>query len=228
MGAAAEAGKRLASAPLLTTTRLFLLSAPSPRNSPPPRAAVGFQPGGASLHSIGTAHGPDTDTFVKASTEELAPQKFGAGLAFMFESTLMLKLTDWALDAPHRDVGESGARKRRAQEGEVAARVCACPRAPGPYHHAPSHRPPPRAAADYQKCWRGLPRVFDPAKREVAPSAIKAGADSGKGGTCGSATGHVISGGVSLAVATAAAGSSHEDDHAHKRRRTGAGAGSSS
>jgi hypothetical protein len=191
------------------------------------RAAVGFQPGGASLHSIGTAHGPDTDTFVKASTEELGPQKFGAGLAFMFESTLMLKLTDWAMDAPHRDVGASGAWWLATGE-----RCCGGWRAnsrtvyPRRNHSAMIHAPPVLTSAEYQKCWRGLPRVFDPSKREASSNAILRGADSGMGGTCGSATGNVVSGGVSLALATAAAA---EDDHAHKRRRTsGAGAGSSS
>lgn len=34
-------------------------------------AKEGFAPGGASLHSCMTAHGPDTDTFFKASVAEL-------------------------------------------------------------------------------------------------------------------------------------------------------------
>lgn len=67
-------------------------------------AKVGFQPGGASLHSCMSAHGPDADTFIKASTAELKPEYFGGGLAFMFETCLMLKLTPWAMAAPHRDV----------------------------------------------------------------------------------------------------------------------------
>ncbi|KAJ3016604.1 Homogentisate 1,2-dioxygenase [Thoreauomyces humboldtii] len=61
--------------------------------------AEGFWPGGASLHSAMTAHGPDRATFEKASTEELTPVKLRPdGLAFMFESSLMLSLTNWALD----------------------------------------------------------------------------------------------------------------------------------
>lgn len=67
-------------------------------------AKVGFQPGGASLHSIMTPHGPDAETFIKASEAELGPEKFEAGLAFMFESTLFLRLTPQALEAPYRDV----------------------------------------------------------------------------------------------------------------------------
>lgn len=43
-------------------------------------AKVGFQPGGASLHSIMTPHGPDADTFDRASAAELKPEKFTAGL----------------------------------------------------------------------------------------------------------------------------------------------------
>ena len=66
-------------------------------------AKVGFQPGGASLHSCMSAHGPDAPTFAAASAVTLAPHKFEAGLAFMFETHLLLRLTPWALDAPHRD-----------------------------------------------------------------------------------------------------------------------------
>ncbi len=66
--------------------------------------AGGFQPGGASLHSCMTPHGPDAETFIKASAAELKPEHFTGGLAFMFETTLQCRLTQWALHAPHRDV----------------------------------------------------------------------------------------------------------------------------
>lgn len=57
----------------------------------------GFVPGGASLHSCMTPHGPDTDTFGKASNAELKPQRVADGtLAFMFESSLLLRVTEWA------------------------------------------------------------------------------------------------------------------------------------
>lgn len=57
----------------------------------------GFQPGGASLHNVMGAHGPDAQTFGKASSAELAPQKVGDGsMAFMFESSLMLGVTEWS------------------------------------------------------------------------------------------------------------------------------------
>lgn len=58
----------------------------------------GFQPAGASLHNIMSAHGPDMQTFEKASTVELTPQKVGEGsMAFMFESCLMVGVTEWGL-----------------------------------------------------------------------------------------------------------------------------------
>ena len=65
---------------------------------------AGFVPGGASLHACMSPHGPDAETFFKATTAELKPHHFNGGLAFMFETTLFLKVTQWALHAPHRDV----------------------------------------------------------------------------------------------------------------------------
>jgi len=59
---------------------------------------VGFVPGGGSLHSIGSAHGPETQVFEKASTVPLAPQKLDNTMAFMFESTYMLYVTKFAHD----------------------------------------------------------------------------------------------------------------------------------
>lgn len=60
--------------------------------------AGGFQPAGASLHNVMTAHGPDAETFEKASNADLRPQKVGEGsMAFMFESSLMIGVTDWGL-----------------------------------------------------------------------------------------------------------------------------------
>ena len=58
----------------------------------------GFVPGGSSLHSIGSAHGPDAATFKAASTAVLEPEKFDGGLAFMFETSAMLQLTPDAAD----------------------------------------------------------------------------------------------------------------------------------
>ena len=50
-----------------------------------------------------SAHGPDAVTYEKASACELSPHYFDGGLAFMFESHLMMKLTDHALDGDHLD-----------------------------------------------------------------------------------------------------------------------------
>lgn len=58
----------------------------------------GFQPAGASLHNVMSGHGPDAVTHEKASTVELKPQKVGEGsMAFMFESCLMVGVTEWGL-----------------------------------------------------------------------------------------------------------------------------------
>lgn len=56
----------------------------------------GFMPGGGSLHSIMTPHGPDAQCFEGASNAKLAPEKIAAGTqAFMFESSLSLAVTKW-------------------------------------------------------------------------------------------------------------------------------------
>lgn len=65
--------------------------------------AGGFVPGGASLHSCTTPHGPDATTFTRASASDLQPEKFEGGLAFMFETGQMLKLSTYAVEAPHND-----------------------------------------------------------------------------------------------------------------------------
>ncbi|KAA8917641.1 hypothetical protein TRICI_000242 [Trichomonascus ciferrii] len=58
----------------------------------------GFRPGGASLHNVMGSHGPDSQTYEVASTMELKPKKVGEGsIAFMFESSLMLGLSDWGV-----------------------------------------------------------------------------------------------------------------------------------
>ncbi len=61
----------------------------------------GFVPGGGSLHNMMSAHGPDRETFERASAAELAPQKIDDGLAFMFETRWPVSLTKQALAAEH-------------------------------------------------------------------------------------------------------------------------------
>lgn len=58
----------------------------------------GFVPGGASLHNVMSGHGPDVDSYEGARNAELKPAKVGEGsCAFMFESCLMVGVTDWGL-----------------------------------------------------------------------------------------------------------------------------------
>jgi homogentisate 1,2-dioxygenase len=60
----------------------------------------GFQPGGGSLHSIMTGHGPDADSYKKfTEVDTSSPVEMpSTDLAFMFESTYMFKLTPYAMD----------------------------------------------------------------------------------------------------------------------------------
>ncbi|MDT0318946.1 homogentisate 1,2-dioxygenase [Streptomyces millisiae] len=63
--------------------------------------ARGFVPGGGSLHNMLSAHGPDRETFERASGAELVPQKVDDGLAFMFETRWPVTLTGQAADCEH-------------------------------------------------------------------------------------------------------------------------------
>jgi homogentisate 1,2-dioxygenase len=60
--------------------------------------AEGFVPGGASLHSCMQAHGPDAETYERASQAELKPQYLANTLAFMFETQLVIRPTRFALE----------------------------------------------------------------------------------------------------------------------------------
>ena len=64
--------------------------------------AEGFEPGGGSLHNTFASHGPDAETFAKASSAELKPQKIDGTLAFMFESRWTIIPTREAMGAAHR------------------------------------------------------------------------------------------------------------------------------
>ncbi|WP_411573698.1 homogentisate 1,2-dioxygenase [Streptomyces fradiae] len=67
--------------------------------------AEGFVPGGGSLHNMMSAHGPDRETFDRASAAELEPQRIDDGLAFMFETRWPLATTGQAVDADHLQRG---------------------------------------------------------------------------------------------------------------------------
>jgi homogentisate 1,2-dioxygenase len=63
--------------------------------------AEGFEPGGASLHNCMSGHGPDADTFERASRCDTAtPQHIVDTMAFMFETRSLIRPTRWALEAP--------------------------------------------------------------------------------------------------------------------------------
>jgi homogentisate 1,2-dioxygenase len=64
--------------------------------------AAGFVPGGGSLHNTYASHGPDADTYAKASTADLKPQKLDGTLAFMFESRWTILPTRQAMEATFR------------------------------------------------------------------------------------------------------------------------------
>ncbi|KAF4122740.1 homogentisate 1,2-dioxygenase [Geosmithia morbida] len=60
--------------------------------------AGGFAPGGASLHTVMSGHGPDAASHEAARAAELAPVKVGAGsCAFMFETCLAVGVSEWGL-----------------------------------------------------------------------------------------------------------------------------------
>ncbi|MBB6143520.1 homogentisate 1,2-dioxygenase [Silvibacterium bohemicum] len=60
--------------------------------------AEGFVPGGASLHNCMAGHGPDAETWERATAAELKPQYLENTLAFMFETQLVMRPTKFALE----------------------------------------------------------------------------------------------------------------------------------
>lgn len=66
--------------------------------------AEGFLPGGASLHNSFSSHGPDADTYARASTAPLVPQHLDDTLAFMFETRWPIAATELAMAAEHRQI----------------------------------------------------------------------------------------------------------------------------
>ncbi len=61
--------------------------------------AEGFLPGGASLHNCMSAHGPDAETWERASKAELKPHKVDDTMAFMFETRFAMRLTRYAMES---------------------------------------------------------------------------------------------------------------------------------
>ncbi|HXF46565.1 MAG TPA: homogentisate 1,2-dioxygenase [Burkholderiaceae bacterium] len=63
--------------------------------------AEGFAPGGASLHNCMSGHGPDAETFERASRIDTSqPQYIRDTMAFMFETRTVIRPTRFALETP--------------------------------------------------------------------------------------------------------------------------------
>ena len=60
--------------------------------------AEGFLPGGASLHNCMSGHGPDAESYERATNAGLKPQYLGDTLAFMFETQLVMRPTKFAME----------------------------------------------------------------------------------------------------------------------------------
>jgi homogentisate 1,2-dioxygenase len=65
--------------------------------------AEGFQPGGLSLHNMLSGHGPDVETWRRASEAELKPVKIEGTMAFMVESCWPFQVTEEALGRSQPD-----------------------------------------------------------------------------------------------------------------------------
>jgi len=62
--------------------------------------AEGFAPGGASLHNCMSGHGPDAETFAKASAADTTkPDYIRDTMAFMFETPALIQPTRFALES---------------------------------------------------------------------------------------------------------------------------------
>jgi homogentisate 1,2-dioxygenase len=60
----------------------------------------GFLPGGASLHNCMSGHGPDAETFDKASKADVTKaQRVSDTMAFMFETRAVIRPTRFALES---------------------------------------------------------------------------------------------------------------------------------
>ena len=65
--------------------------------------AEGFAPGGLSLHNLMSGHGPDVESWRKASEAELQPAKIEGTMAFMVESCWPYRPTQFAIDRAQPD-----------------------------------------------------------------------------------------------------------------------------
>ena len=77
--------------------------------------ADGFAPGGLSLHNMMSGHGPDVESWRKASEAELKPAKIEGTMAFMVESCWPYRPTKFALDRAQPDYDQAWADFPKAQ-----------------------------------------------------------------------------------------------------------------
>ena len=71
--------------------------------------AQGFRPGGLSLHNLMSGHGPDVESWRKASKAELKPVKIDGTMAFMVETCWPYRPTAYALKHAQHDYDEAWA-----------------------------------------------------------------------------------------------------------------------
>ena len=71
--------------------------------------AEGFAPGGLSLHNLMSGHGPDVESWRKASEAKLRPAKIEGTMAFMIETCWPYRPTEWALQRSQPDYDNSWA-----------------------------------------------------------------------------------------------------------------------
>jgi homogentisate 1,2-dioxygenase len=69
----------------------------------------GFAPGGLSLHNLMSGHGPDLESWKKASEAALKPHKIEGTMAFMVETCWPYRPTRFALDRAQPDYDEAWA-----------------------------------------------------------------------------------------------------------------------
>jgi homogentisate 1,2-dioxygenase len=69
--------------------------------------AEGFAPGGLSLHNLMSGHGPDVESWRKASEVALNPAKIEGSMAFMVETCWPYRPTQFALDRAQPDYDQA-------------------------------------------------------------------------------------------------------------------------
>jgi homogentisate 1,2-dioxygenase len=67
----------------------------------------GFAPGGLSLHNLMSGHGPDVESWRKASDAQLKPVKIEGTMAFMVETCWPYRPTQWALERAQPDYDQA-------------------------------------------------------------------------------------------------------------------------